>query len=110
MHWQMLISMAAEYRCERIKCDANLHFFNCHTLCTRIRGPWGVLSASLRSASVLTACSVFGVACGEPIFRYGNCFSGALIRRSSRELPCALACTASRRCEIMAAIRTLVHL
>ena len=28
----------------------------------------------------LTASIVFGVASGDPIFRYGNCFSGALIR------------------------------
>src|SRR5712692_8621362 len=30
-----------------------------------------------KSASLLTACIVFGVAAGDPIFRYGNCFSGA---------------------------------
>ena len=33
-----------------------------------------------KSASLLTASIVFGVARGEPVFRYGNCFSGALIR------------------------------
>jgi hypothetical protein len=33
-----------------------------------------------KSASVLTTGIVFGVAPGDPIFRYGNCFSGALIR------------------------------
>src|SRR5215510_9705677 len=30
-----------------------------------------------KSASLLTTCIVFRVAAGEPIFRYGNCFSGA---------------------------------
>jgi hypothetical protein len=30
-----------------------------------------------KSASLLTACIVFGVAPGDPIFRYGSCFSGA---------------------------------
>src|SRR6266436_2482600 len=34
-----------------------------------------------KSASLLTAFIVFGVASGDPIFRYGNCFSGGLIRR-----------------------------
>jgi hypothetical protein len=36
-----------------------------------------------KSASLLTACIVFGVARGEPIFRYGKCFSGVIIRLAS---------------------------
>src|SRR5215472_16532168 len=31
-----------------------------------------------KSASLLTTCIVFRVAAGEPIFRYGKCFSGLL--------------------------------
>jgi hypothetical protein len=33
-----------------------------------------------KSASLLTTMHRFRVVNGEPVFRYGNCFSGALIR------------------------------
>jgi len=51
---------------------------------SRILVPWWkreAICAACRvrkSASLLTTSIVFGVAAGEPIFRYGKCFSGAV--------------------------------
>src|SRR5439155_2151759 len=47
----------------------NLCFQYCMAACAT-----GYRMSRQKSASLLTACIVFGVASGEPIFRYGKCF------------------------------------
>jgi hypothetical protein len=92
------IEYAERYGWNREEVECGDHFSRLHQSRTRGRPHTGLpLSLQLllvvaacrvrKSASLLTASIVFGVARGEPIFRYGNRFSGVVQSATSTQCP-----------------------